>query len=284
MAIAAPHIMSDRAHSHASEARSWFALRAAVLSDIGLVRRENQDCAAAVTAQGIFVVCDGMGGAAAGRVASELAVHTFLEQVSTIESTTDSRDGTSARPRLEQAIDAANGAVFSRAQREAKLHGMGTTLVAALVELEPDADGARSVWIGHVGDSRCYLYRNDRLLQLTRDHSLVQEQIEAGLLLPEDAELSPVRSVITRAVGTQPQVPADLAEHTLLPGDILMLASDGLTRELADREIAAILAASHADLDRGCQTLVDAALQHGGNDNVTVLLVASGALDPSAFS
>jgi PPM family protein phosphatase len=272
--------MSDRAQSHASAEAARFPVRAAVVSDTGLVRRENQDCAAALTSQGIFVVCDGMGGAAAGKLASELAVQAFVDHLVAPGAEGDGigegppLGAFAARRRLEQAIAAANDAVFTRAQRQASLHGMGTTLVAAILTFHSEEN--QSAWIGHVGDSRCYLYRDSRLLQLTRDHSVVQEQIEAGLLDSEEAEFSPIRNVITRAVGTQAEVPADLAEHALVPGDLLLLASDGLTRELTDGEIAAVLAAGYSDLHLASQRLVDTAIQRGGNDNITVLLVAPG--------
>jgi protein phosphatase len=236
-------------------------------SDPGPVRSENQDCCAAAPEHGIFVVCDGMGGAAAGEVASLLATEAFLESVG--QSATKTR----AHPqtRLERAVRAANLAVFQRAQKYRALRGMGTTLVAALLER---TDTAHSAWIAHVGDSRCYLFRSHRLQQLTADHSLVEEQIQAGLLSRQQAEFSPVRNVITRAVGTQLTVPADVAEHTLCPGDLFLLASDGLTRELTDPEIAAILAQHSADLHAACEALIRAANAHGGRDNITVLLVS----------
>jgi protein phosphatase len=236
-------------------------------SDPGRIRSENQDCCAAAPEHGIFVVCDGMGGAAAGEVASQLATETFLESIGQPSAEARAHPQT----RLEQAVHAANLAVFQRAQKYRALRGMGTTLVAVLVER---TGTAHSAWVAHVGDSRCYLFRSRRLQQLTADHSLVEEQIQAGLLSKQQAEFSPVRNVITRAVGTQITVPADVAEHTLQPGDLLLLASDGLTRELTDPEIAAILAQHAADFHAACDALIRAANAHGGRDNITVLLLS----------
>jgi len=147
---------------------------------------------------------------------------------------------------------------------------MGTTLVAALIH---SSGAGCSAWTANVGDSRCYLLRDKLLRQLTSDHSVVEEQIRAGILSREQAEFSPVRNVITRAVGTQSEVAADIREHPLRSGDILLLASDGLTRELHDEDIASILVLS-SSLDAGSKALVQAANAHGGRDNITVLLIA----------
>ena len=256
-------------------------LRCAMRSDPGLIRSENQDVCAAAPELGIFLVCDGMGGAAAGELASQLATEAFLHSIGDSAVAREGRlqrafipPGSSvghSQARLEQAIGAANLAVFQRAQKYRALSGMGTTLVAVLLET---AETGRSAWVAHVGDSRCYLYRKVRIQQLTADHSLVEEQIEAGLLSRQQAEFSPVRNVITRAVGTQPTVPAEVAEHKLDPGDILLLTSDGLTRELSDDDIAEILARNATDLDAACEALIRAANARGGRDNITVLLIA----------
>jgi len=148
---------------------------------------------------------------------------------------------------------------------------MGTTLVGVLVQ---ETEFGSTAWIANVGDSRCYLLRNSSLLQLTTDHSVVEEQIEAGLLSREQAEFSPVRNIITRAIGTQPQVSADIVDQPLAPGDTLLLASDGLMRELADGEIFRVLGAS-ADLEDACSGLIQGALAKGGRDNITVLLISA---------
>lgn len=148
---------------------------------------------------------------------------------------------------------------------------MGTTLVGVLIQ---KAESGCTAWIANVGDSRCYLLRNSGLLQLTTDHSVVEEQIQAGLLSREQAEFSPVRNIITRAIGTQPEVPADIFEQPIAPGDTLLLASDGLMRELPDREICSVLLAS-AHLDDACTALIQGALASGGRDNITVLLIVA---------
>ena len=247
----------------------------------GRIRSENQDACAAAPEHGIFVVCDGMGGAAAGELASQLATEAFLVSIGNSAASKPEAHNGSANPavlgadhpqtRLEQAVRAANLAVFQRAQKNRALHGMGTTLVAALIQKD---GAAHSAWIAHVGDSRCYLLRDGRFEQLTTDHSVVEEQIQAGFITREQAEFSPVRNVITRAVGTQLTVPVDVGEQPLRPGDVLLLASDGLTRELRDTEIADVIAAHAPDLDQACEALIQAANRHGGRDNITVLLIA----------
>jgi len=258
------------------------AVTSAMRTHPGRVRSENQDACATAPEHGIFVVCDGMGGAAAGELASNLALESFLHSIGNcaVASVEASRNRPSSpaippadhpQARLEQAVRAANLAVFQRAQKNRAFYGMGTTLVAVLIHND---GAAHSAWIAHVGDSRCYLLRDGRFEQLTTDHSVVEEQIQAGFITREQAEFSPVRNVITRAVGTQLTVPVDVGEQPLRSGDILLLASDGLTRELHDAEIANIIAGHAPDLDGACEALVQAANNHGGRDNITVLLIA----------
>lgn len=264
--------------SLASPSAPPVGVRFAMSSHPGRIRSDNQDACAAAPGRGIFVVCDGMGGAAAGEIASKLAADAFLETASlsttepvpledaaTVTSTADC-----PKIQLERAVAAANRAVYQRSERYRALRGMGTTLVAALIH---SSGAGCSAWTANVGDSRCYLLRDKLLRQLTSDHSVVEEQIRAGILSREQAEFSPVRNVITRAVGTQSEVAADIREHPLRSGDILLLASDGLTRELHDEDIASILVLS-SSLDAGSKALVQAANAHGGRDNITVLLIA----------
>jgi serine/threonine protein phosphatase PrpC len=252
--------------------RPTFAMR----SHPGRVRHNNQDACAALPEIGAYVVCDGVGGAAAGEVASQLAAQTLLHHLShpddAVANPPDSAPGTTqTERRIRQAVHAANHAVFQKAQRSRTLRGMGTTLVALLWE-DP---AAGSFWLAHVGDSRCYLFRQGQLQLLTEDHSLVEEQIRAGQLSRAQAETSPIRNIITRAVGTQPAVEPDLARHVAKPGDLILLASDGVTRELDDSAIAGILhTASITNLDAVCEALIEAANAAGGRDNSTVLLVA----------
>jgi protein phosphatase len=250
-------------------------------TDPGQIRHANQDACAALPELGAFVVCDGVGGAAAGEVASHLATEAFLNSLA--HPARAPKAAPTGQPnglhpahhphtRLLQAVRAANHAVFQRAQRSRALRGMGTTLVALLWE---DSSDASVLWLAHVGDSRCYLFRQGILRLLTQDHSLVEEQVRAGQLTRAQAESSPIRNIITRAVGTQPTVEPDIAAHAVQPGDLILLASDGLTRELQDAAISLILAdASAANLDATSQALIDAANTAGGRDNITVLLVA----------
>jgi protein phosphatase len=233
-------------------------LEAAALTDVGQVRTSNEDAFGYCLEEGVFALCDGMGGAAAGEVASRIAVDTLINQLCAADSHENRRKV------LEEAIASANQIVHARAEREAALHGMGTTLVAVAI-------GGDRALVGHVGDSRCYLYRRGELSRLTHDHSLVDEQVRLGQLTQDEADHSPLRNVITRAIGTQTSVSADIAELALEPDDILLLCSDGLTKELSDDRIEAMLA-DDGDLDGLCGRLIDAAKAAGGHDNVTAVL------------
>jgi len=258
----------------------------AMLSHRGKVRRGNEDACAADPSIGAFVVCDGMGGAAGGEVASHLAADTFLAQIAPPASGAgQSRPSTRPQSRLNAAVQAANQAVYQQARQSPQLAGMGTTLVALLHAPTSDshtnsrASDPATLWLVHVGDSRCYRRRRGYLEQLTNDHSLVEEQLRAGQITPEQAAQSPMRNLITRAVGSQATVEADIQGHHPQSGDLYLLTSDGLTRELTDEDIAAILAqvpatATQANLTATCKALVSAANAKGGNDNITVLLIA----------
>jgi PPM family protein phosphatase len=234
-------------------------LQAAALSHVGKVRTGNEDSFGYCLDAGVFAVCDGMGGAAAGEVASRMAVDALIERLCAVASRED------RRKTLEDSIDAANRMVFAQAAQDAALRGMGTTLVAVTIQ-----DG--HALIGHVGDSRCYLFRAGELSRQTNDHSLVDEQVRLGQMTQEDADRSPLRNVITRAIGTQKSVEADITDLTLESGDILLLCSDGLTREVPQEGLAAIL--SHpGTIEERCQQLIDAANAAGSRDNVTAILV-----------
>ena len=253
---------------------------AAALSDRGRKRPSNEDAFGLSIEHGVFVVCDGMGGAAAGEIASSIAVEEMMRALT-------HRDGTSPlATQAEQAAAAANQAIFSRAQCNQKLNGMGTTLVALLVE-------DRRAWMLNVGDSRGYLLRNARaggsdeacgsdgaggpcLVQITQDHSLVEEQIRLGQMSRVEALRSPLKNVITRALGTQSSVSADIFELEVEPGDLFLLCSDGLTRELSDSLIESLLRLD-LPVESLCSRLVTAANQAGGHDNITCLLVRAEA-------
>jgi len=261
----------------------------AMLTHRGRVRHGNEDTCAAAPEAGAYVVCDGMGGAAAGEVASSLAADTFLANL------TPAPRGTEPQARLNAAIQAANQAVYQQSRQSAKLAGMGTTLVALLhapilngknVKRRTAADHTNSrvtdpptLWLGHVGDSRCYRRRRGKLEQLTHDHSLVEEQLRAGQITAAQAAQSPMRNLITRAIGSQATVEADIQSHRPQPNDLYLLASDGLTHEVDDEEISTILAAipkppTVTSLTAACEALITAANRNGGRDNITVLLVA----------
>jgi len=232
--------------------------QAAAHTSTGRVRNHNEDAFGYRPEHGIFVVCDGMGGAAGGEVASRIAVDTVLGFFSG-----EPREG--GRELLQQAITQANTAVLDRAEQDPGLYGMGTTLVALL--LEP-----QGALVAHAGDSRCYLFRACQLSRITRDHSLVDEQLRLGTMTQEEAERSPLRSVITRAIGTQQSVTPEVQELAVETGDRFLLCSDGLTREISEEQIAAVLAAE-PDLEASARSLVEAATEAGGRDNITCLLV-----------
>lgn len=234
-------------------------LEAAALTHVGKVRSGNEDAYGQCLDAGVFAVCDGMGGAAAGEIASRIAVDTLIERLCAVVTMDDRRKA------LEESIAAANRLVYAQASKDDSLRGMGTTLVAVAIQ-----NGC--ALIGHVGDSRCYLFRKSRLIRETNDHSLVDEQVRMGHMTQEDADRSPLRNVITRAIGTQKTVEADIADLPLEPGDMLLLCSDGLTREVPEDSIAAILQ-QPGTLNELCQKLIDAADAAGSHDNVTAVLV-----------
>ena len=232
---------------------------AAAVSDRGRKRSSNEDAFGYSIQHGVYVLCDGMGGAAAGEVASSLAVEEMMNRLS--NRAADAKLPVAA----EQAVFEANEVIYYRAQRDRKLNGMGTTLVSLVV-------GESCVWVLNVGDSRCYLFRHGHIDQVTIDHSLVDEQVRLGRMTPEEALQSPLRNVITRALGTHSDVAPDVFELDAEPGDLFLLCSDGLTREVADPTIEATLA---LDLPLGeiCHRLVGAANDAGGHDNITCMLV-----------
>ncbi len=222
------------------------------VTDPGRRRRRNED--AFVNRPPLFAVADGMGGARAGEIASRLATEALRE----------GRAGGAGEQRVFELIQAANQRVYQRSETDADASGMGTTITVALVE-----DGV--VAIGHVGDSRAYLIRDGKLEQLTEDHSLVAELLRTGKLSPEEAETHPQRSMITRALGTDPDVDADTFSVEAREGDLFLLCSDGLTSMLADDEILRRVEANRGDLDRAARELVARANQLGGEDNITVV-------------
>jgi PPM family protein phosphatase len=228
-------------------------LRAASVTDTGRRRRHNED--AYVCEPPLFAVADGMGGAQAGELASGLAAAALRDDTSELEG---------GEQRVDDLIQEANRRVYERQSQDASASGMGTTMTVALVE-----DGR--VAIGHVGDSRAYLIRDRKLEQLTEDHSLVAELVRSGKLSPEEAEGHPQRSVITRALGTDPDVDVDTFSVETKPGDLFLLCSDGLTSMVDDETILREVERNRSDLSRAAKALVRAANKGGGEDNITVV-------------
>ena len=218
--------------------------------------------------RGLFVIADGMGGHAAGEVASEMAARIVAEEFKPVRGMTDQE----MMAQMVAAIRAANGAVFRRTLSEPDKRGMGTT--ATVMSLLP-----RRYLIGQVGDSRAYLLRGGVLTQLTKDHSYVQEQVDAGRLTPEDARTHPYANVITRCVGSSEDVVPDLYIGTLEVHDLVLLASDGLTGMIDDEELREILM-SELDLEPKVDSLITAANRRGGLDNITTVLVRIEEVSP----
>jgi PPM family protein phosphatase len=225
----------------------------AVASDTGRRRRRNEDNY--VVAPPLFAVADGMGGAQAGEVASQLAA-------SALEA--GDSDAQEATKRIDELIQEANRRIFDRASTDPSASGMGTTMTVALVE-------GMTVAIGHVGDSRAYLVRGEHMEQLTDDHSLVNELVKSGKLSEEEAQAHPQRSVITRAVGTDPDVDVDGFTIEAEEGDVFLICSDGLSDMVEDEEILELVLANRDDLDKAVKALVSAANRVGGEDNITAV-------------
>lgn len=225
----------------------------AVRTDTGRQRNANED--SLYTKAPLFVVADGMGGAQAGEVASKAAAESFAQELP------------KAPPEqvLEETIEGANRTIHELARKDPGLAGMGTTITAAIVDLEGE-----EVAIGHVGDSRAYRLRRDRFEQLTRDHSLVEEMRRKGQLTDAQAEDHPQRSIITRALGPEPEVEVDLQTVPAQAGDVFLICSDGLTTMLDDEQIGRILGRA-TSLQAALRALVDEANRAGGRDNITVV-------------
>ena len=239
--------------------------RAAGVTDTGRRRLRNED--AFVCEPPLFAVADGMGGARAGEVAAELAA-TALEERAGETAGTDA---------LVELVEEANRRIWERSMTDPETTGMGAVTTVALVE-----DGAGTVVIGHVGDSRAYLMRGGAIEQLTRDHSLVAELVATGVLTPEEAETHPQRSAITRALGTEPSVEVDIVTVDGQPGDLFLLCSDGLSSMVSDDGVAAAVEAAGRDPAGAAEALVAAANARGGEDNITVVLfeLVEGGVDP----
>jgi len=241
-------------------------------TDVGRVRENNEDAFKVEASLELFIVSDGMGGEAHGEVASALAIETVIEhcQASLANLATplfgDPNPDLSARTnRLASAVHLANKRIYEAGERDLGQRGMGATVVAAWVE-------DQRLSVAHVGDSRAYLLRGGALEQLTADHSLVAEQVRQGLLTPQQAESSELQNVLTRALGPAESVLVDADEHQIMPGDTLLLCTDGLSRMVTDEEIASTLMTSLA-AQQAADRLIELANENGGVDNSTVIVV-----------
>ncbi len=245
-------------------------LRAGARTDKGRVRELNEDVFAARPQQGLFVVCDGMGGCPAGEVASQIAAAAIVEYLdvrhTTLKSSPSDESGyLSQTSRLAEAVRRSNQIVYSQAQSDPRKAGMGTTVVTAWI-IEHIAS------VAHVGDSRAYLWHHDHLERLTRDHSLVEARVQAGQLDRETSLHSEQQNILVRVLGREPTVEVDLNEVPLGPGDRLLLCSDGLTRMVSEQTLAEALS-QRRDPQQICDDLIAAANRHGGADNITAVVV-----------
>lgn len=242
----------------------------AARTDVGIVRSGNEDNYLMLSERGIFIVADGMGGHAAGEVASEMAVRITSHAIGSLCGLSDQE----ASDRMRTAIRAANDAIFKRTLSERDKRGMGTTAtVLALLK--------GRYLIGQVGDSRAYLLRDGQLLQLTKDHSCVQELVDAGLLTPDQARVHPHSNVLTRCVGASgDDVVPDIYCGSLEQGDVILLASDGLTGVLEDEQLSRILS-SDGEPQHWVSRMITEANRQGGLDNITAIVVRIESLDSS---
>jgi serine/threonine protein phosphatase PrpC len=245
------------------------ALDIAYLTDPGVVRSHNEDNIAADAEAGFVILADGMGGYNAGEVASGIAVTMLADGLKAAQHAGLPEQGPG--PLIKSEIEKTNAAIYQTAQSQPQFFGMGTTLVFALFH-------DNHITVAHIGDSRLYRYRQKgteqaQFEQITRDHSLLQEQIDSGMISREDARLSSNKNLVTRALGVDPTVDVEVQEHEALPGDVYLLCSDGLNDMVGDEEIRLILSVLGTNLELAAQQLVQMANDHGGRDNVSVILV-----------
>ncbi len=234
-------------------------IRSAVVTDIGRKRESNEDYCSTLESRHFYVVADGLGGHAAGRVASETGTIELVRQVGQV-------DGPPDPVLLRAAMRAAHTRILSLADRDSRLRGMATTIAALWL-------GEAIAWLAHVGDSRIYLLRDGRIRQLTVDHSLVRELVSRRELSADAMNEHPDRHVITRALGVRNALEPDIASIATQPGDRFVMCTDGLTSQVRDKEIAAVLLDCDEDLPQAAEVLVELANMRGGEDNTTVILV-----------
>ena len=248
------------------------ALEIASHTDPGMVRSHNEDSIASIVEKGLVVLADGMGGYNAGEVASGMAttvITTELRQLLEDKAPheVDPQTGQKAALKmLQEQVTKSNTSIYQASQSQPQYAGMGTTLVVALFY-------DNKMMVAHIGDSRLYRMRGDEFSQVTKDHSLLQEQIDAGMLTKEQAKHSANKNLVTRALGIDPAVEAEIHEYDTQPGDIYLLCSDGLSDMVSDEDIGMALQALGANLNLAVQQLVQMANDNGGRDNVSVILI-----------
>ena len=246
------------------------AIKVVRLTDIGKVRDHNEDAVASDLSIGLLVLADGMGGYRAGEVASEIAVLLIASIITQamqdeFHKELDKSDWLPESYMLKSAVEQANAAIYQVSQDEPQCAGMGTTLVAGVFT-------NNKLVVGHIGDSRMYRLRGGALVQLTEDHSLVQEQINAGLITQEQAQTSSSKNLVTRALGIEPEVELALQELEVEVGDIYLLCSDGLSDMVSDADIAATLREANGNITHAANRLIHLANENGGVDNISVTL------------
>ncbi len=249
-----------------------FRYEMCALTDTGRARENNEDSVRFDVATGVAVLADGMGGYNAGEVASSMATELICNEMSRwLQQAGGMASGRDVRRALELCVDNANRAVFSAANTNRKYAGMGTTLVTGVFL-------GNRLALGHIGDSRAYRLRAQALNQITRDHSLLQEQIDAGVITPAQAARSIHKNLVTRALGVEERTLLDLAEHVVEPDDLFLMCSDGLSDMLEHDQIEGLLNGT-SGLEEKARALVDAANARGGRDNISVLLVHAATPD-----
>lgn len=241
------------------------------LTDVGQRREHNEDAIASDSETGLVLLADGMGGYKAGEVASEMAILTILAEIKDamgnwVPGKVDPDTGMQLESLLlREAVHKANATIYNTSQTQPQCAGMGTTLVVGLFSND-------RLLVGHIGDSRMYRLRGEQFTQVTEDHSLLQEQIKSGLITKDKAKLSSNKNLVTRALGIDPQVELELHEYDVLPGDIYLLCSDGLSDLVDDEEMQLTVSSLASNLKLAAQQLVQMANDNGGKDNISVIL------------
>ena len=241
------------------------------ITHIGKVRELNQDAFGMYHHIGLWLIADGMGGHPGGDIASQLAIETMAAYFETHHPTLEANlnEPKTSTHLLEETLKAANHAIRDHARQHIELTDMGTTAVAVYL----DGRSPLVATIAHVGDSRAYVLRDQTLSPLTRDHSLVEERVELGLITPEQAPTHPLRHILTRALGIEPMVVPSVTTIELNEKDRLLLCTDGLTKMMTDQQILDTILSTNTNLDRACHSLIEEALNLGGEDNITVVMV-----------